>query len=350
MAALSQCRPERKAPLKAIISLSLILAIFAVIFPLVTALGAPIFSEPMLSDTSENIGSGDLYYSSDSDASSDASRLITLLDSGTTMEMTMSEYLRGAVAAEMPASFDSEALKAQAVAIRTYAVRLLDAPSSAHPDASVCSDSSCCMAWKPDSYLREKWGGDYEEYISKITAAVEATDGQYLTFNGEPALAAFHSSSMGKTENSGDVWSSDLPYLVSVDSPETAEDVPNFESSVTVSAADFSAAISAAHPEADLSGDPVSWIGQIARTSSGRIAAVSIGGVDIEGTELRSIFSLRSTAASISAADNAITMTSKGYGHGVGMSQYGANIMAESGDTYEDILAWYYPGTVLATP
>lgn len=346
MTAESQWRSERKYTLKAVFLPSLALTILALLFSVLYAVKAPLFPEdPPNSELNEE-NTGSLYYSPAAPLS-DEKQKILLRNGDETLELTMSDYLCGAVAAEMPASFDPEALKAQAVAIRTYAMHLLKSPSSAHPDVSVCSDPSCCMAWKPDTYLREKWGSDYEAFSAKIADAVKKTDGQYLTYDGAPALAAFHSSSSGKTESCGEVWDSEMPYLVSVESPETAADVPNFESSVTLSAEEFSSVIQKAHPEAELSGDVSSWIGNITSTASGRIASVMIGGAEIKGTELRSLFSLRSTAVSISAENDAVTLTSAGYGHGVGMSQYGANVMAKRGDTYEEILAWYYPGTEL---
>lgn len=336
--------------MKAIIAVSLALAIFAVIFPLISALSAPMLPDQEMAASDNADGTGDLYYSPSGSASADSDLKITLLDDGKIVDMTMDEYLRGAVAAEMPAAFQEEALKAQAVAIRTYTMRQLSSPSSAHPSASVCSDSSCCMAWKSDACLKEKWGNNYDTYLSKISNAVQETDGQYLAYDGQPALAAFHSSSAGKTENSGDVWSTDVPYLVSVDSPETESDVPNYESSVTVSASDFSETILAEYPDANFSGDVSSWVQNITYTASGRIATVKLGGVAVKGTVLRSLFSLRSTAGNITAGPDSVTMTSTGYGHGVGMSQYGANVMAKNGDAYTNILAWYYPGTELVSP
>lgn len=263
--------------------------------------------------------------------------------------MTMRQYLIGVVAAEMPASFDLEALKAQAVAARTETLyHILLFKSETHPDADVCSDPTCCQAFKNDSELREKWGGAYADYINKITVAVQSTDGECLIYNNAPIQAVFHSSSAGQTANSGEVWAFDLPYLVSVKSPETAADVPNFVSSVTVSLSDFKETVLKTYPTASFSKDTSKWVTDIAYTESGRIKTLRLGGVIVPGPSLRSMFGLRSTAASIEINDKNVIFTTTGYGHGVGMSQYGANAFAQAGKSYREILSWYYNGVTIA--
>ena len=262
--------------------------------------------------------------------------------------MTLAQYLTGAVAAEMPASFEAEALKAQAAALRTYLLhKLYVDPSEAHRSADICSDSTCCAAWKSEDFLRERWGADFESNLDKIRAAVAATDGMYLSYDGAPALAVFHSSSPGRTEESGEVWADALPYLVSVESPETAGDVPDFVSELTVSVDEFRETVTTRFPEAVFSEDPARWIANVIYDGSGRLQTAAIGGVTVRGTELRGLFGLRSAAVTFEVTDDAVTMTSTGYGHGVGMSQYGANVMARDGAAWQEILAAYYPGTQL---
>ena len=268
----------------------------------------------------------------------DSELSFTVLTADGVETVTMSDWLPGVVAGEMPALFEEEALKAQAVAARTYILSLMTSAKAAHPDAAVCDDPGCCKAHLTDAQMRDNWGDSYEANYAKITSAVHATDGQYLTYEGEAIEAVFHSSSAGMTEDSAEVWNA-RPYLVSVESPETAEDVPNYVTSVTVSAADFAAKISGAYPEADLSGEPITWLG--------RVESAEIGGVQVPGTELRTLFSLRSTAFTLNYTDSGFLFTVTGYGHGVGMSQYGANVMAGSGSDYREILAHYYPGTEL---
>lgn len=264
--------------------------------------------------------------------------------SGGVCEMDMQEYLFGVVAAEMPAAFEPQALRAQAVAARTYALYCADAHK--HGEAEVCTDPGCCQAYADDSTLRSNWGESYETNAARIRAAVEATDGEYLSYGGAPVFAAFHSSSAGATEESGAVWNA-RPYLISVSSPETAEQVPNYQSSVRIWRLDFRDTLLRAHPECDFSGEAESWIGETERDASGRVAAVTLGGVRIRGTELRQLFSLRSTAFTLGYSGGIFTFSVTGFGHGVGMSQYGANTLAASGWDYRAILAHYYPGTAL---
>lgn len=276
----------------------------------------------------------------------DAKRSIVLLTGEETQEISVRDYLIGVVAAEMPASFEEEALKAQAVAARSYLQRALE-KGSRHENADICGDSDCCQAYKSEKELREAWGDKYEGYIKKIEKAVSDTDGEYLSFEGEPAMAAFHSSSSGTTENSGELWNG-LPYLVSVDTPETEKDVPNFISTLELREIDFRDTILYAKPEADMTGDADNWVGELTRDEAGRIGSIVIGGESFSGSELRSLFSLRSTDFSLAHEGGIFTFTVKGYGHGVGMSQYGANVMAKNGADYREILSHYYPGTSLS--
>ena len=266
---------------------------------------------------------------------------------GDTVEETaLREYLIGVVAAEMPAGFETEALKAQSVAARTYAMYCMS--TSRHADADVCDDYRCCQAWSSEDALREKWGADYDALHSRIESAVDATAGQTLRYRGEPILAAFHSSSDRRTESSAEVWGGALPYLVSVDSPENAATVPNFVSTVELDALDFRDTLLHEHGEADFSGDPETWIGEVEYTDGGRVDAITLGGVRFTGRELRELFALRSTDLTLDYSDGVFVFTVTGFGHGVGMSQYGAQRMASEGAGYRDILAHYYPGTKLS--
>ena len=274
----------------------------------------------------------------------DKTRSIRLLEGEQVREISVFDYLTGVLAAEMPVSFEPEALKAQAVAARSYLQRGLLSPK--HDNADICTSADCCQAYLSPEQLRTSWGEKYELYIEKITAAVEATDGQYLSYDGEPALAAFHSSSEGATEDSGAIWNG-LPYLVSVDSPETAETVPNFVTTVRSADIDFRDTILYLKPEADMTGPADDWIGEVRLSDSGRVDSIVIGGVEFTGSELRRLFSLRSTDFELSRGDGEFVFTVKGYGHGVGMSQYGATAMAKDGADYKEILEHYYPGTSL---
>ncbi|MBR0207551.1 MAG: SpoIID/LytB domain-containing protein, partial [Oscillospiraceae bacterium] len=197
--------------------------------------------------------------------------IAVLKKDGAIDEMDMQDYLRGVVSAEMPASFHPEALKAQAVAARSYAMYC--ASFAKHGEAQVCTDYACCQAWQSEDERKAKWGERYDENEQIIHAAVESTRGEYLAAGGAPVFAAFHSSSASRTENSADVWSA-VPYLVSVESPETAEDVPNYVSVVRCSPIDFRDTVLSAHPEADFSGPEESWTGETRLDASGRVASV----------------------------------------------------------------------------
>lgn len=275
----------------------------------------------------------------------DKDRLVTVLSGNEVLEMSVYDYLVGVVAAEMPVYFEAEALKAQAVAARSYLQRAIS-DGARHENAQVCTDYECCQAYMSLTELQERWGYDYEAYISRIESAVKATDAQYLCYDGKAAFTAFHSSSAGMTEDSGELWD-ELPYLVSVSSPESEEDVPNFVSTVSLSELDFRDTVLYAAPEADMTGAASEWVQSIERDESGRVKSAKIGGAELSGVKMRSLFKLRSTAFELEYADGSFVFTVKGYGHGVGMSQYGANVMAKQGSSYEEILAHYYPKTTL---
>ena len=260
-------------------------------------------------------------------------------------EISMQDYLNGVVSAEMPASFPLEALKAQAVAARSYAIYCMSA--SKHGQADLCLSSACCQAWQSEEKRIEKWGEDYELYAEKIKSAVDETDGEYLCYEGQAVLAAFHSSSAGFTENSSALWG-ELPYLKSVESPENSETVPNYVSTLSCSPIDFRDTLLRAKHYADFTGEEKDWIGSIQRNESGRVERVQLGGVEFTGVEIRQLFSLRSTAFELEYREGLFCFTVTGYGHGIGMSQYGAKHMAQEGADYRSILAHYYPGTYLS--
>ncbi len=270
-------------------------------------------------------------------------RVRVLTDSGTVEEMTMADYLWSVVAAEMPASFEPEALKAQAVTARTYTLWKMQAGEEDHPRADVCTDINCCQAFVTPEAAAANWGGDAGAYTEKIRAAVADTDGQRMTYGGELIQAVFFSSANGSTEDAVAVWGSAVPYLVGVASPE-GEGVPNYHTEVTLTAGEFKEVFLGAYPGADLTGTPPDWFGETVLTASGRVESLSIGGIDVKGTRVRSLFGLRSACFTVEAAEDAVTFRVTGYGHGVGLSQYGANELAGQGKNYEEILKWYYTG------
>ena len=263
-----------------------------------------------------------------------------------TVELPMAEWLPLALAGEMPAAFAPEALKAQAVALRSYALHFRDSRKSAHPEADVCTSPACCCACARESELRERWGEEYERYLTRVREAASATDGQYLVYGETPALAVFHAASYGQTENGASLGVPE-PYLVSVSTPETAAEVRQLCTTVLVSPMELKTCVLLLCPEARFPEDPARWLSEVRRNDAGRVDSVCIGGALVSGAALRQILALRSTDFDVSYADGGFTFTVRGYGHGLGMSQYGADALADAGADYREILAHYYPGTEL---
>lgn len=278
---------------------------------------------------------------------SDGATPITALCADARIETTMADWLPGVVAAEMPASFAPEALRAQAVAARTYILQRVRGGNANHPEAGVCDRYTCCCAHKDDAELRAQWGKDYARNMARIRKAVTDTDGQYLVYGGQLIRAVFHASSAGATECSAALWGGDTPYLVSVSSPETAQDVPNYVSTAEIAADAVQDAVLDRYPDCVLGDDPSAWFGTPVLDDSGRVASIPVGSETLTGAQVRALFSLRSAAFSVAYGGGIFTFTVTGSGHGVGMSQYGANVMATHGSGYADILAHYYPGATL---
>lgn len=260
-----------------------------------------------------------------------------LTDENVPVDMELEEYLVGVVLAEMPVSFEPEAQKAQAVVARTFTLRC--AQGGKHTEAAVCMDSGCCQAYMaPEAYLAK---GGTQEGIDRMRSAVEQTAGQVLTYEGTLIEATYFSCSGGATEDAVAVWGTDVPYLRSVSSPGE-EDAAHFTDTVTFSAEEFAGALGL-----KLTGKPEKWLGKTTYTAGGGVDTMVIGGETFQGTTLRKALSLRSTAFTITAGEDFITITTRGYGHRVGMSQFGADAMAVEGSTYREILAHYYQGTEL---
>ncbi|MCF2597086.1 stage II sporulation protein D [Pseudoflavonifractor phocaeensis] len=278
-------------------------------------------------------------------ASRDRGRAVRLQKTdGTIVELSMADYLWGVVAAEMPASFEEEALKAQVCAARTYTVLKQNAASEKHPGADICGDSTCCQAYVERAAAEARWGLNAGEYGEKIDRAVAETDGLGILYQGQPIQALFFSSAPGKTVDAVEVWGRNVDYLTSVDSPE-GEEVPNYRSQVVLTAEEVKKLVLADYPGADLSVDPGSWFGRASRNEGGTVSSILLGGVTLTGSQVRTLFSLRSAAFTVTWDGTEFTFDVTGYGHGVGMSQYGANAMAKEGKTFRDILTWYYTGT-----
>lgn len=258
----------------------------------------------------------------------------------TVRECDMEEYLVSVVLAEMPADFELEALKAQAVAARTYA-RKAWVTGGKHGDGSVCVRPGCCQSYiETEEYLRK---GGTEAGLEKIRDAVYATSGQCLEFDGALIEATYFSTSGGSTEAAVAVWGSDYPYLQAVDSPGE-EGARWYTDLVTFTKEQFANALGL-EPE----GNPEFWFGDVRYTEGGGVETMVISKEIFTGTQLRSLLGLRSTAFTVDVSEDVIHITTRGYGHRVGMSQYGAEAMAVNGSSYQQILAHYYPGTELVS-
>ena len=261
-----------------------------------------------------------------------------LRNDGQTQPMALEEYLVGVVLGEMPASFEMEALKAQAVVARTYTLRR-HFEAYKHTAGSVCTDPACCQAYcAPEAYLAE--GGE-QAALDRVAGAVAQTAGLVLTYEGKLIEATYFASSGGRTEAAVEVWGRDLPYLQAVDSPEGVYEDKTM-ATVTMSAADFRAALNL-----DLSGSPGTWVRAVTYTDGGGVDTMNIGGTTFSGTELRKLLNLRSTAFVITGVGDTVTITTRGHGHRVGMSQYGAESMALEGCAFNEILSHYYQDTKL---
>ena len=260
-------------------------------------------------------------------------------------DMSKGQYLREVVSAEMPASFEPEALKAQAVAARSYfearslAYKKGGAPAE-HKGADICTDPTHCKAWISKDERMELWGDDAEKNWAKISDAVSSTAGEVIRYNGEIISAVFFSTSSGRTENSKDVWGGERAYLVSVESPGE-ENAPSFKSEKVISCDEFRALAAQNIEGVDFSQGMVE---NIVRSEAGGIISATIGGVAVKGTQIRTIYDLKSTNINFDITDTQVRFDVTGYGHGVGMSQYGANAMAKKGADYKTILTHYYTG------
>ena len=272
---------------------------------------------------------------------------LRVLNGDAVEEMTLGEYLVGVVRAEMPASFETEALKAQAVAARTYTLYKMQTGGNHGEAADICTDSTCCQAYISEENARNNWGDAADANEAKIESAVRDTDGETILYGGVPILAVFHSCSAGQTRASGEVWVSDLPYLQAVSSPEPADSIPNYYSRAEFTAETFREKVLAAYPEADLSGDMGSWLRNAVTDTAGSVETVEVGGVTLKGTAVRSLLGLRSACFEWEAEDGKLVFYVTGFGHGVGMSQYGADEMAKEGADYREILTHYYTGVTI---
>ncbi len=286
----------------------------------------------------------------ESEAAAESYRVLDI-STGEVLEVPLKTYLIGAVCAEMPATFEPEALKAQAVAVHTYAERIRrrnqHSPDPSLLGADFSNDAGKYQAYYTESQLRTAYGDAYETCYAKAAAAVEAVASELIYHEGEPIIAAFHAISGGKTESSEAIWGEPLSYLVSVDSAaDTA--APRYQETVSFSPDDIKASVHKVFPDVQFADDAAAWCKVLTVSDAGTVLTMQCGNTVCSGQQVREMLGLRSACFTIEFSDGVFRFTTKGYGHTVGMSQYGANEMAKNGASYKEILAHYYPDTTLS--
>jgi stage II sporulation protein D len=269
------------------------------------------------------------------------------------VDMDMESYVAGVVAAEVPAGYEIEAIKAQAVAARTYALYDMRAYGGSgcnrDENADICTTPSHCQAYANEDTLRTQWGADYDAYWSKILSAVSSTRSEVIVYDDKPIHALFHAVSGGRTEDAQAVFNMNLPYLTSVES-SGEESAPRYKAATEFTRKALADKLNAAYPKAKVSADRLQ--GQIeilSRLQSGQVEKVRVGSVTIAGTAFRQATGIPSANFTLGYDEERAVVYTTGFGHGVGMSQAGANAMATRGGTYREILAHYYTGTQIKT-
>lgn len=260
----------------------------------------------------------------------DAATEITLRTAEGLRTLPLDKYLVGVLLAEMPADFPPAALEAQAIAARTFTLQKLNARK--HSDADICSDSTCCQGWLDPEGTN----------CGALELAVRDTDGLVVTYDDALIDATFFSCDGGRTESALAVWGSNVAYLQAVDSPES-DDSRRYAEEKQFSEQELLDLLRASHPE--IAPGDVPWFRDLTYTDGGGLATATIGGVTLTGPELRRLLGLRSTDMEIAQGSGAVTIRTQGFGHRVGLSQYGAKAMAEEGSDFVEILTHYYQGT-----
>ncbi len=308
--------------MKKVLSFSILLVVFLLLLPL-TVLGQP--STPV-NDTVKI-----------EEVKATKKFKILNTDTNQVSEISYNDYIFGVVAAEMPALYEVEALKAQAVAAHTFALHRMVTNSDKGYD--ITDDFTVDQAFITEGKAREKWGEKADEYITKIKGAIEATKNLALTYNGEIALSVYHAISPGITEDVKNVWGGSRPYLVSVDSAGDKLS-PNYLSEKSITASELKKLF----PNITFKGKESDYFKNTQKTPSGTVKTVLLCGSEIRGSEIRKALDLNSSCFDITYKDGSFKFTVYGYGHGVGMSQNGANYMAQQGADFEEILCHYYTG------
>lgn len=272
-----------------------------------------------------------------------------ILVDGNVVELEEREFLIRTLAYEMSPSYHAEALKAQAVAAYTYHARRRAMQRQSPDPALGGADFATADNTFPGNYttvgLRAKWGDNYTAHYQKLCDAVDAVIGKTITHDGALIDACYFAISSGSTEDAATLWGHDIPYLRSVASPGDRL-APDYQTTVSLTADEMRQKLSAIDG-VTLGNDPAAWIGSPTCSAAGTVTAITVGGKAVKGTDIRQALGLRSACFSCTYQDSAFTLTVRGYGHGVGMSQYGADYLARQGYTYQEILQYYYTGVTI---
>ncbi|MCL2014381.1 MAG: stage II sporulation protein D [Oscillospiraceae bacterium] len=261
---------------------------------------------------------------------------------GESFELYLKDYIKGVVAANIPAVYEPETLKAQAAASYTYAVRHINS------DTALSTDPAEHQAYIPDNELKSIYGENYSEYKKRISEATDAVFGEILLYQNEPIAAAYFAFSNGKTESAANVWGQDIPYLIPADSPHDIN-APNYQITVSISAEEVLARLTESDSELVMPVYKTDWFKIAERSDSGYVTKVAVGNKTMTGIQIRTMFDLKSTDFEIVSEDDQFLFTTKGSGHAVGLSQHGANEMAKEGKTYTEILKHYYTGIEISS-
>lgn len=313
-----------------------ILAVISTISLPLIMLGKPVFSN----NTTQQITTTQPTETVNSNLSESTISVFRTVDNRV-HDITMFEYVCGSVAAEMPLAYHEEALKAQAVACYTNALRQKNTASDSQGDIS--DDSRVHQGYIDENQRREKWGKDFDKYETKLKNAVKCVENQALYYNNELCVAAFYAISCGKTETAKNIWGTHVPYLVSVES-EGDKLSPQYASTVIFDKADFISHVKKIYPDTKNLSSIENSLTVTKKSPSGTVLKATLCGKNFTGEEIRKAFSLRSPVFNVKTTADTVTFNVSGYGHGVGMSQYGSDYLARLGMNYKEILLHYYSG------
>lgn len=314
--------------------------LFYILFIIILVIGMPIvFTNEF---KTEEVSSNILFQDDMKFDYGDYSKIKLLhISTGEVEILDLDEYLIGVVASEMPASFDIEALKAQAVVARTYTIYQIK-NGSKHENADVCDSSLCCQAWISKEDRLARWEEENKnEYWNKVVQSVNETKGKIIMYDGEPINALFHSNSGGQTELSINVWGGDIPYFQSVET-SGEDEYSSYSSEVVLSKDTLIQKMLEKFSNFSIDFSKEDAIKILENTESGRIKKIKIGNTEISGVDARKIFELKSAKFNVQISEDNVIFTVQGYGHGVGLSQCGSDVLAKSGKKYDEIIKYYY--------